>query len=85
LTPFVSHATEKTVRLRKGYKAYPKKLTGEDYLRMWKINGGYEPVEGLEQTYDNMPEVEEVRTRENMPEVSEEKSISLEESKAAKS
>jgi hypothetical protein len=71
------------VRLENGYKAYPKKLTGEDYLRMWKINGGYEPVE-LEQTYDNMPEVEDVRTRENMPDVSEEKPISLEERKAGK-
>jgi hypothetical protein len=50
------------VRLENGFEAYPKKLTGEDYLRQWKLNGGYEPV-GRERTYENMPEVSEEKPK----------------------
>jgi large subunit ribosomal protein L41 len=47
---------EKTRKLENGYEAYPKRLTGEDYLKAWKLSGGYDPVEMTEtRPYTNMP------------------------------
>ena len=49
------------------YEPYPKRFTGHDYLRAWKLAGGYEkPPEtgdqaGAANAYTNMPEVFEER------------------------
>lgn len=37
---------------------YPKRFTGEDYLRAWKLSGGYDLVDtgdGAEEPNRNMP------------------------------
>lgn len=45
MTPFVAESTEKTRQTPAGYENYPKKLTGEDYLKAWKAAGGEDIVE----------------------------------------
>ncbi|KAH7082885.1 hypothetical protein BKA63DRAFT_529831 [Paraphoma chrysanthemicola] len=59
LTPFVAESTEKTRQTQDGYENYPKKFTGEDYLKAWKIAGGHDVVDtavtGGVDPYRNMP------------------------------
>ncbi|KAF1832241.1 hypothetical protein BDW02DRAFT_571233 [Decorospora gaudefroyi] len=45
LSPFVDAGVEKVEELSVGtYKNYDKRFTGEDYLREWKLAGGYDHV-----------------------------------------
>lgn len=61
LTPFVTPSVQKTRTSDAGQpEVYPKRFTGEDYLRAWKVSGGHDIVEGAAQTEDvskgrNMP------------------------------
>lgn len=58
LTPFVSNDVWKTTKNDAGLKdTYPKRFTGEDYLRAWKIAGGYDNVnqEMQESSNTNIP------------------------------
>ncbi|KAF2130334.1 hypothetical protein P153DRAFT_365948 [Dothidotthia symphoricarpi CBS 119687] len=64
LTPFVGLSIETTRRSDMGESEnYPKRFTGEDYLRAWKTAGGHDLVEGQG----------EAGPRVNMPEPFEEK------------
>ncbi|CAO2655576.1 Nn.00g043790.m01.CDS01 [Neocucurbitaria sp. VM-36] len=57
LTPFVAASTEKTRRTDSdNAENYPKRFTGEDYLRAWKMAGGHDVVEtGYTDPSRNMP------------------------------
>jgi large subunit ribosomal protein L41 len=56
LTPFVAESTEKTRQTQDGFETYPKKFTGEDYLRAWKVSGGHDVVNAEDVgAYRNMP------------------------------
>jgi large subunit ribosomal protein L41 len=57
LTPFVAESTEKTRQTQDGFENYPKRFTGEDYLRAWKLAGGHDVVDIAENVnpYRNMP------------------------------
>jgi large subunit ribosomal protein L41 len=57
LTPFVAATTEKTVQTNDGHESRPKRLTGEDYLKAWKLQGGKDVFDnGGATTYRNMPQ-----------------------------
>ncbi|KAF2830341.1 hypothetical protein CC86DRAFT_315532 [Ophiobolus disseminans] len=64
LTPFVAENTPKQQRKEFGYENYAKRFTGADYLKAWKLAGGYDVVQTAEQT-----------TRRNMPAPFEEKVV----------
>ncbi|EMD97888.1 hypothetical protein COCC4DRAFT_144240 [Bipolaris maydis ATCC 48331] len=59
LTPFVDASLEKVRDLDSGTaQNYPKRFTGEDYLRAWKMSGGHDIVETADSASDssrNMP------------------------------
>ena len=60
LTPFVGESIEKTQRIdAQTFENYPKRFTGEDYLRRWKVSGGHDVVESegsqVEVPRENMP------------------------------
>jgi large subunit ribosomal protein L41 len=58
LTPFVAETVQKTRTTDSGQpEVYPKRLTGEDYLRAWKMSGGHDIVyeEEASKTRTNMP------------------------------
>lgn len=58
LTPFVAETVQKTRTTDSGQpEVYPKRFTGEDYLRAWKMAGGHDIVyeEEASQTRTNMP------------------------------
>ncbi|KAL5116366.1 hypothetical protein ACEQ8H_005714 [Pleosporales sp. CAS-2024a] len=56
LTPFVAQSTHKTRQTSQGFAVYPRKFTGEDYLRAWKVAGGHDVVSaGGANAYRNMP------------------------------
>ena len=59
LTPFVDASLEKVRELDTGKaQNYPKRFTGEDYLRAWKMTGGHDVVDMGNSTADpnrNMP------------------------------
>jgi large subunit ribosomal protein L41 len=56
LTPFIAESTEKTRQTAVGFENYPKRFTGEDYLRQWKLAGGYDVLETVDAgPYKNMP------------------------------
>ncbi|KAL6703658.1 hypothetical protein ACN47E_009432 [Coniothyrium glycines] len=65
LTPFVAANTEKARRndVTDAPEPYPKRFTGEDYLRSWKLMGGHDIVEAPEES----------QARRNMPEPFEER------------
>jgi len=45
LMPFVANDVKKTTRTDSGLKdTYPKRFTGQDYLRAWKMAGGHDTV-----------------------------------------
>lgn len=45
LTPFVAETVQKTRTTDSGQpEVYPKRFTGEDYLRAWKMAGGHDVV-----------------------------------------
>ncbi|KAF9699954.1 hypothetical protein EKO04_001687 [Ascochyta lentis] len=45
LTPFVAQTIQKTRTTDSGQaEVYPKRFTGEDYLRAWKMAGGHDVV-----------------------------------------
>ncbi|KAH8722633.1 hypothetical protein GQ44DRAFT_711740 [Phaeosphaeriaceae sp. PMI808] len=54
LTPFVSETIEKNTLGNHGYDQYPERFTGEDYLKAWKLAGGYDMVQNGE-TLSTMP------------------------------
>lgn len=59
LKPFVANEVPKTTRNDSGMKdVYPKRFTGEDYLRAWKVAGGHDivDVETTESYNPNIPE-----------------------------
>ncbi|KAJ4350884.1 hypothetical protein N0V95_004332 [Ascochyta clinopodiicola] len=59
LTPFVAQTIQKTRTTDAGQaEVYPKRFTGEDYLRAWKMAGGHDVV---------YTEGQESRGRTNMP------------------
>jgi large subunit ribosomal protein L41 len=65
LTPFVAASTDKTRETQNGSEHYTKRFTGEDYLKAWKLAGGYDDATVV-QTADgkgarNMPEPFEER------------------------
>ena len=46
LTPFVAETVQRTRTTDAGQpEVYPKRFTGEDYLRAWKMAGGHDIVE----------------------------------------
>lgn len=60
MTPFVAQTVQKTRTTDSGMpEVYPKRLTGEDYLRAWKMAGGhdvvYEESANTAQGRTNMP------------------------------
>ncbi|KAJ4984172.1 hypothetical protein SVAN01_10343 [Stagonosporopsis vannaccii] len=59
LTPFVAQTVQKTRTTDNGMpEVYPKRFTGEDYLRAWKMAGGHDVVEDGANTGEgrtNMP------------------------------
>ena len=59
MTPFVDASLEKVRDLDSGVaQNYPKRFTGEDYLRAWKLSGGHDIVEtsnGATEPNRNMP------------------------------
>jgi large subunit ribosomal protein L41 len=58
LTPFVDARLEKVQYTNDPNKAenYAKRLTGEDYLRAWKLAGGNDEVDaGVVESRRNMP------------------------------
>jgi large subunit ribosomal protein L41 len=69
LTPFVSKGVPKLIEDfedgKRVWKVPPKRKTGEEYLAMWKSEGGHDDVAVPQE------EVEAVQ-RKNMPEVWEE-------------
>lgn len=64
LTPFVAETVQKTRTTDSGQpEVYPKRFTGEDYLRAWKMAGGHDIVyqEEASASRTNMPEPFEER------------------------
>ena len=58
LTPFVAETVQKTRTTDSGQaEVYPKRFTGEDYLRAWKMAGGHDVVyeEEAGKSRTNMP------------------------------
>ncbi|KAF1922960.1 uncharacterized protein M421DRAFT_76557 [Didymella exigua CBS 183.55] len=57
LTPFVAETVQKTRTTDSNQsEVYPKRFTGEDYLRAWKMAGGHDIVyEEASATRPNMP------------------------------
>jgi large subunit ribosomal protein L41 len=46
LTPFVAETVQRTRTTDAGQpEVYPKRFTGEDYLRAWKMAGGHDIIE----------------------------------------
>jgi large subunit ribosomal protein L41 len=65
LTPFVAETVEKVRTAAQGHEVYPKRFTGEDYLKAWKLMGGHDVVSQEEQAV--------AAPRRNMPMPFEEK------------
>jgi hypothetical protein len=59
LTPFVAETVQRTRTTDAGQpEVYPKRFTGEDYLRAWKMAGGHDIIEetsAVESKGTNMP------------------------------
>lgn len=68
LSPFVAEDMPKTARNEQTDmpEVYPKRLTGEDYLRAWKLMGGHDIVNKDLSAENSQP-------RRNMPVPFEEK------------
>lgn len=58
MTPFVAETVEKVKTVGDGHRPYDKRFTAEDYLREWKLLGGYDSVDTESVTTSNrsMPE-----------------------------
>lgn len=58
LTPFVAESFAKTRQTEAGHEPYEKRFTGADYLKAWKLAGGYDAVDmgGEVTSHRNMPE-----------------------------
>jgi large subunit ribosomal protein L41 len=66
LTPFVAETVEKVRTAAQGHEVYPKRFTGEDYLKAWKLMGGHDVVSQEDVAQEPAP-------RRNMPMPFEEK------------